>query len=236
MIKKLGFTLAEVLITLGIIGVIAAITMPTLINNSNKAVAVTALKRAYAILSQAQEMIAADSGDFQSALSGVQTSEDFGNVFISKMKVSKNCKMPDTHGECFPNDLRPLNNTGNFTMNDFLSIPSLGIVDSKSNDVITTDGISYAFALIDPNCKGHDEELGYILCGAALVDVNGIKKNPSIVGREIFAFVMTKDKVLPAGTGFTQDDLNAACNPNDLTNGDGFNCAAKVLSDGAMNY
>lgn len=34
--KKLGFTLAEVLITLGVIGVVSAITIPTLITNHQK--------------------------------------------------------------------------------------------------------------------------------------------------------------------------------------------------------
>ena len=46
--KKNGFTLAEVLITLGIIGVVAAITLPTVIQNYQKQVLVTQLKKMYA--------------------------------------------------------------------------------------------------------------------------------------------------------------------------------------------
>ena len=42
--SKKAFTLAEVLITLGIIGVVVAMTMPTLINNYQKKLAVTRLK------------------------------------------------------------------------------------------------------------------------------------------------------------------------------------------------
>ncbi len=48
--KKIGFTLAEVLITLGIIGVVAALTIPTLVNNYQKKTYVTGLQRAYAQL------------------------------------------------------------------------------------------------------------------------------------------------------------------------------------------
>ena len=48
-----AFTLAEILITLGVIGIVAAITMPTLIQNHKKKVAVTQLKATYSILSQA---------------------------------------------------------------------------------------------------------------------------------------------------------------------------------------
>ncbi|MBS6602730.1 MAG: type II secretion system protein, partial [Brachyspira sp.] len=50
---KSAFTLAEVLITLGIIGVVAAMTMPTLMNSTNGAQYKTAYKKALSVLSQA---------------------------------------------------------------------------------------------------------------------------------------------------------------------------------------
>ena len=51
--KSKGFTLAEVLITLGIIGVVAAITMPTLINNYREKATVNKVKKFYSMMSQA---------------------------------------------------------------------------------------------------------------------------------------------------------------------------------------
>lgn len=45
---KKGFTLSEVLITLGIIGIVAAITLPTLITNYQKKTTATRVKKAYA--------------------------------------------------------------------------------------------------------------------------------------------------------------------------------------------
>jgi prepilin-type N-terminal cleavage/methylation domain-containing protein len=51
--KKLGFTLAEVLITLVIIGVIAAMTVPTLMNNTNAQEFRSALKKAISGVNQA---------------------------------------------------------------------------------------------------------------------------------------------------------------------------------------
>ena len=49
-LKNFAFTLAEVLITLAIIGVVAAMTIPTLINNYQKKQTVTQLKKAYTTL------------------------------------------------------------------------------------------------------------------------------------------------------------------------------------------
>ena len=60
-----AFTLAEVLITLGIIGVVAAMTLPTLIANYNKQVAATKLKKFYTIMNQAVKLSEAKYGEFQ---------------------------------------------------------------------------------------------------------------------------------------------------------------------------
>lgn len=54
-----AFTLAEVLITLGIIGVVAAITIPTLVNKNNEKIRETQLKKAYSTLSQVNRLMLA---------------------------------------------------------------------------------------------------------------------------------------------------------------------------------
>lgn len=66
-----GFTLAEVLITLGIIGVVAAMTMPTLINSTNGAQYKTAYKKALSVMSQAVAMnIALNDYDLSETIAG----------------------------------------------------------------------------------------------------------------------------------------------------------------------
>ncbi len=61
-IKK-GFTLAEVLITLGIIGVVVALTLPTLIQNYQKFVTVNRLKKEYSVISNAFVTSQAENGE-----------------------------------------------------------------------------------------------------------------------------------------------------------------------------
>ncbi len=63
--KRAAFTLAEVLITLGIIGVVAAMTMPTLISNYNRHVVETRLEKFYSLMNQAARQAEVDYGEFQ---------------------------------------------------------------------------------------------------------------------------------------------------------------------------
>ena len=60
--KFSGFTLAEVLITLGIIGIVAAMTIPALITKYQKQVAATQLKKHYSQLNQVLMRISDDPG------------------------------------------------------------------------------------------------------------------------------------------------------------------------------
>ncbi len=61
----MAFTLAEVLITLGIIGVVAAMTIPVLIQNYRNSVAETRLKKFYSVMNQAILQSVVDNGEFE---------------------------------------------------------------------------------------------------------------------------------------------------------------------------
>ena len=61
--KKIAFTLAEVLITLGIIGVVAAMTLPVLIQNNINRTVETRLAKFYSVFNQALKMAEVEYGD-----------------------------------------------------------------------------------------------------------------------------------------------------------------------------
>ena len=63
--RKSAFTLAEVLITLGIIGVVAVLTLPTLIANYKKQVIISKLNKVYSTISQAYISAKSDNGELQ---------------------------------------------------------------------------------------------------------------------------------------------------------------------------
>ena len=84
MTKRFGFTLAEVLITLGIIGVVAAMTIPTLISNTNGAQFKTAYKKALSTLNQAILMnLAMDDTDFSTLEADAVTGQSVPNGSMS---------------------------------------------------------------------------------------------------------------------------------------------------------
>ena len=99
--RVLGFTLAEILITLGIIGVVAALTLPTLIQNYEKKVTVNKLKETYSILSQAVRMSEAQNGELKDwdipnadwNASAYTQGEILAKKYITPyLKVMKTCK------------------------------------------------------------------------------------------------------------------------------------------------
>ena len=63
--KRAAFTLAEVLITLGIIGIVAAMTLPALISNYNRHVVETRLENFYSLMNQAARQAEVAYGEFQ---------------------------------------------------------------------------------------------------------------------------------------------------------------------------
>lgn len=88
---KKAFTLAEVLITLGIIGVVAAMTLPALIQNNNNKVVETRLKKFYSVINQAIIMAEVDYGDkkiWYQDLKGAETDNE-GNIIEGSSESEK---------------------------------------------------------------------------------------------------------------------------------------------------
>ena len=87
---KQAFTLAEVLITLGIIGVVAALTIPTLISNHKKIETSSRLKKFYSSMEQAIRLSEIDNGESTEWIKASTQKDENGNAdFEANGKVSK---------------------------------------------------------------------------------------------------------------------------------------------------
>lgn len=90
---KKAFTLAEVLITLGIIGVVAALTMPMLIGHFEKTTTATKLKKFYSVMAQATDKAMSENGDWSTWDYSLSAKDFFNKYYASNLKVVKTmCK------------------------------------------------------------------------------------------------------------------------------------------------
>lgn len=105
MVGKKGFTLAETLITLTIIGVVAALTIPTLMSKYKDYVFKTNMKKAYSLLKNAVEMLPMDqncsAGDLscipsEGSYMGRMCGKEFISALSKQFKVAKLCLEPET--------------------------------------------------------------------------------------------------------------------------------------------
>lgn len=228
-VKRSGFTLSEVLITLGIIGVVAALTIPSLMNKTQNQEFVTALKKNYSVFSQAYKLILDDGGEFPD----FQGDGDVIVKFASKMKFIKTCDGSNIT-DCW-SDESPLALNNSDTAVFYLDFVGAG----EQNMGILADGTSVGAFNLDPDCAyvQGDGPLQNV-CAQLYIDVNG-RKRPNIIGRDVFAFAIAKTGIFPDGVynGIASDGSGlATCATGDKGYNDSTGCTAKVIQDGKMNY
>lgn len=195
--KKVAFTLAEVLITLGIIGVVAAITMPSLIQKQTERATITKLKKEYSIMSNAlmnaiseygapehwEEVITYTNGENE-----MVERNSSGIYLITKyLKVIEDCGF-EAKG-CFAHKYKKFNGS------DERDFENLGYY----RKFILSDGTLVAMEAYAYKSSSTDR------LGEIWVDVNG-KNPPNVIGKDMFLFVIEKNgKVHPHAEGKVRD-------------------------------
>ena len=112
-LDKKAFTLAEVLITLGIIGVVAALTIPALVAKYDEMVMVNKLKRTYSELANAIELRKAELGtdSYADQFSPDLTEAEQLDGFVKYLNVIERCSASDTKGCVGSYTIYPKNKT-----------------------------------------------------------------------------------------------------------------------------
>lgn len=209
--KNKAFTLTEVLITLGIIGVIAAITIPALLNNIQNSQNITALKKFYSDISNATATIKEQNGGTMK-----QTAE-LNATYANVMKPIKICTSGTSQGNCWH-----INAVSWYTLNGNVT----GAGATINQGFILNNGmlVNIPEQIHFPNCNGSNASLGVANndgCGWIIVDVNGFNK-PNTIGKDIFYFQLLEDRIEPMG-GMNSTIWALNCSSA------GFGCAAQYL-------
>lgn len=154
-----AFTLAEILITIGIIGVVAAITIPTLITNYQKKITATKLKKTYAELTNAVKLSEADNGEVSGWNITNKSEENFDEYILPYIKASKKNY-----------------SSLNYTCANGNNCHVLGIAHSKTAVYTLLSGVDIITLQYNSNEKYID----------TVVDLNGVNNKPNKIGKDTF--------------------------------------------------
>ncbi|MDR1168015.1 MAG: type II secretion system GspH family protein [Heliobacteriaceae bacterium] len=245
--KKKGFTLAEVLITLGIIGTVAAMTMPGLVGNYQKKIRVTQLKKAYITWNNAfRLMLAGDGVNYLSDTAFATAVTDSGKnlynaassypeahtILMKYFKTTKMVTSPSVGDAC---NYKTMDGSGPYGLScDFIKL-------------YLVDGTNYRIWLNDL-----DKDTDTNTHGHVFIDVNGDNK-PNVMGRDIFEFIVDRTGTLIpthslvynerwCGVGCVNHwkQQKVFCGTEgsaDITDVGGLGCAARIMESGwEMDY
>ena len=184
--KKIGFTLAEVLITLAIIGIVAALTIPTLVQNYQTRAWNTASQVFQRKLGEALRVM-----NVQGTLAGYTTTEAFVDELSKHIKITRICENDDIT-TCFSDtvtwgdeevDMSKVKKAKNFGQEDW---------DTNTVAVQFANGVNGVIAY-NPDCRQNQFSNDVITVGengistdclAILYDVDGFK-NPNTEGKDL---------------------------------------------------
>jgi len=229
--KRFAFTLAEVLITLGVIGVVAAMTMPTLIKHYQQHETVNRLKETYSIIYNAVRMSEAENGlletweipdqswDASTYTKGKSFFEQYLKPYI---KVAKECKY--LSNECWADTY--IRTNGKVENTHFTALKN------KTYGLVLVNGSVIGFWPRGTFCE-------------ILVDLNG-KKGPNKIGKDAFAIIINKisrndiygninkSGIYMFGQGISKSDLTSGslgCSKTATTYAGSY-CGALIMHDG----
>lgn len=218
---KKAFTLAEVLITLGIIGVVAAMTLPALLNNKRNKELETALKKNTSSIGQALIFIQEQDGMAPTPLT--LSARELKPKLMKNMKVIKDCGTGTEPAACVMNtgyDDTHLKKQNYKTFNRSREIDAYLIDDGQ---FVLGDG---AMVLLENSVSNPPQTF-------ITVDINGYKKGPNLWGHDLFTFdLIDNGKLLPMGAeGSHFIDDNIYCSKTSTSSLNGIGCTYKALFD-----
>ena len=204
--KPLGFTLAEVLVTLGIIGVVASMTLPSVISHWRHKALEAQFKKSVAIISQII----------------LQTKEDVGVDKLAKYCTSYNGNRYYNAEDCYyylyQNMLKIKHNRMVYTSGLQANVRDRSgekIKTYSGKHVTTTEALAAVGSPIyHTNLMADGSFLNFYISEQkfyAATDING-KKGPNQLGHDIFIFLVDKEKDILTATGkpyiYTDEELD----------------------------
>ena len=223
--RKIAFTLAEVLITLGIIGVVAALTLPSVIQNYREQQTVAKLKKIYSILNQAMISAVNEYGTLDTwglrdgdASEGAKLLQD--RIFVPNLKIINYCEKLNSCVGGKP--YKYITGTEHISYNG----------NGGYRRLILSDGTTLIYHVSSEDCNS-DIPHAWTGCASINVDVDGYYKGPNTFGKDTFSFNVMKNRIVPYGTQTDTPDFQISCNRKNTY---GLACTAWVIFNENLDY
>jgi len=193
-LKKFAFTLAEVLITMSIIGVVTAITIPMIINYFQEIEYTSKFKESYSLISNATNKIKQENGGSLKgvfSISSTYSVEQTRTEYLKHLKYVKTCDTTEILGNCWYSGYAKRWDTGEIFSGTFLGNEPAWWSAAAARSVILANGTAIYF-----------QNAGALLCDSStacqrmFVDTNGLKE-PNTMGKDIYYFFIYDDRVDP---------------------------------------
>ena len=232
-LKNFGFTLAEVLISLAIIGVVAALTIPSLVQKYQEKAWVTGAKKFYSVMNQAVQMAVLEHGTPDQWGFTPEDSTPMLTYVMPYLKHAKFCGQDGTD-ICHPGKLYRRNGI----ILDPVDIFNGDNSSEKRSGLQLGDGMIVGVMVMGAadclSVRGTGNAAN--LCGEYMVDINGAA-SPNTYGKDIFIFNLTKGgQIVPSGArDFTLEGYTFENGCLSET-AEGWGCTGWVIENGNMDY
>lgn len=210
------------MITLGIIGVVAAMTIPTLMQNFQDYQYKQMWKKDYSVISQAYLNIKQENGgdltDFFGINANTSTQAPLLQQMANYIYVIKNCGMY-YHNVCGTNPLVTLDGVNE------------SVYKTLSGKYVNPNNLYAVQYVLKDGANFYSRAWGSETKILIFIDVNGYAKGPNTLGKDLFGAIATKNKVSPMGaTGLGAENT---CNSTSSTCYLLQNCSANFDEAGA---
>ena len=242
--KRTAFTLAEVLVTIGIIGIVSALTLPSLIANYSKIQTVAQLKKGYSVLEQTIKSAENDYGEVNNWAEWDDAEIILNKYFVPYLQGTKEFGKVKSWDKaiCYtPSVKTHVDNLNRIVQYTFLSGMHVSnpFYANKTASIQLNDGTCIGLnPILDLN---ENASYSALFSRLILIDVNGAQKAPNVVGKDLFFFYINSDGVIkPFGDIWSRDRIlspsfNLSCNTKSILGG--HTCAYRIMQEGwKINY
>jgi len=215
-IKYLGFTLVEILIALGVVGIVASLVLPVVVKQYEDSQTIARVKKIYALLSNVTNQIVAEEGEISSWdwNTGNMTIDNIVDSYKKRLPFMTSCGY-NVNTCYYETKWKSSNDQSYFTY----------FTGGGAYYNILKDGTYMKFRKC-PDAGCSSAYLSNVTSKMEIiVNING-DTPPNKAGRDIFWFYLTSEK----GIIYPNTSITAYCKAQGVT------CSSRILREGAINY